>query len=1411
MHKTLLCAVLAASLSVFAQAPKPAEVKHEGKLVGVSLFDGKVLVNGNITGSQKYILQNCPVDSAIKYDTRTAADSAVIKWEFPKAIELRVQIDFTYGFPKGSKVRLYSPVDNFVAAEVSAPDGKWYFLAEMSTPYSRPSFFSRGIIYPWTGSSCEIVATAPGGYSHECFYGIAGDDIQTKIACSRKSMDDAAAALKKAPGFFPKKRDVIWQFDESKFPKRAAMKGNPSAPSLKYIQRTLKKMEESTKENPATVRVLFYGQSIVWQFWSRLLMQDLKEKYPTVNFVWKNLAIGGFEAHRLRDSFRREVSAFYPDLLFFHDYGDVRYYAEMVKWAREDTAAEIVLWTSHLASYDKEPDELLKKRDGRSLAILETAEKYHCHIIDLNDKWCRHLVDKKLKKGEYLADGIHLNGHGQMQYKEFIQEELIRIPGSAGDEKATGSEKFYPFGKGDAFKTNADGSLEFTFTGNRVMLVSDGTADEKLDAEILLDGKKMASMSSLWEITRPTPLIMWFPGLQSVGFGKNPPVAEDYTLEILPLRKGDPTNEVMHATGDSPKGSMLLPFRFKLTGSRSGNMGEGISTRPFESHGRRITIPVRAWAMWPHWKGSRPKVGAKTFFSVHPLFTDRLKYTPAGKETLVVQGCENSKHTLTIKLPKGARSGIKGFRVWTPSKVFPDAQVVVKSGDNLVQSIGYLRSAMSPGAKGELILEDGVYHVPETITFRKKDSGMVIRARNPGKAVITTGWTFKGSDMRPVKDKRLLGRLQESVRGKCVAIRIPDALYAKRFDGFSRAIHGYIQKSQPILTVDSEYQPMAHWPNGRERWWLSKDMLCGTVDREVVVYGKKKTVKNPYFKVERAKNWDLASSEAYLFGCLSGWGYEAGPAGVFASDKGKDIVEVNRNSPQSVNTYTRFVFFNLLEEIDEPGEWAYDTKSKMLVLYPQKGFSGKSRCSVGFDTPAVFNLARCDGMRFEGLVFTGKSGSHCITIDNGNSNTVVGCRFSGLRQGVSVNGYHNRILSCDFKNLLDNGVSISGGKFRERIHAGNVVENCHFEEFGILSGGYADAVIIQYNSCGNVIRHCLMHGTIGHAVDVRGPENVMEYCRVYDVCRDHDDSGAVYANGYGSYGTVFRYNDISTSVGLSSGIYLDDFCCGSTVYGNILRDIGHFGVFLSGGRDITVENNIFAGCWGGIRLDNRGLFWPAWKDRAKFWNDVCRHFGVNEGSEFVKAHPQLTQWMAKDGTNMITGPVDNTYRNNLFLDLPGYSTSFLVCLKRDIPDGRTTTGGSMYVRTKGLAKGGYDFSSGESAGIPDNKHSKGDYYMRSLDKDVKVLDGTSENPIDLGFVRVPKRAFDVSDYYWEQQGWVDEDKLRAKREKGYEQGPYDPGDFTLKPGARLLKEMPGFKPIPFEKIGLYKDKWRKAL
>ncbi|MHB8972460.1 MAG: SGNH/GDSL hydrolase family protein [Pirellulaceae bacterium] len=184
-------------------------------------------------------------------------------------------------------------------------------------------------------------------------------------------------------------------------------------PSAAYIQRTMKLLEASTAENPAHVRVMFYGQSITAQAWTQLLQQQLAQRYPTAQFEFRNAAIGGYDSSVLIRTADHDLYPWYPDLLFFHVYGPMDKYEEIVKRVRERTSAEIVIWTSHLniVSPDR-PTEVDTAHDERAVKIRAVAPKYHCMLIDLREKWRKHLADHGLAAIDLLSDTIHLNPQG---------------------------------------------------------------------------------------------------------------------------------------------------------------------------------------------------------------------------------------------------------------------------------------------------------------------------------------------------------------------------------------------------------------------------------------------------------------------------------------------------------------------------------------------------------------------------------------------------------------------------------------------------------------------------------------------------------------------------------------------------------------------------------------------------------------------------------------------------------------------------------------------------------------------------------------------------------------------------------------------------------------------------------------
>jgi len=422
-------------------------------------------------------------------------------------------------------------------------------------------------------------------------------------------------------------------------------------PSAVYIQRTMKALEESTVERRAHVRVLFYGQSITAQAWTQAVQKQMQTRYPTVKFEFRNAAIGGYTSEVLIRTADHDLYPWYPDLLFFHVYGATDKYEEVVRRVRERTSAEIVLWTSHLSANEK-VDELLKQYDARSLKILDVAEKYHTLKIDLRKKWCDYLIANNLAVTNLLSDGIHLKPAGCDVYATFIGEELVRVPGTGGDPASSGTITTVA-ANAPAVARGADGSLTLTFAGNRVVAVSDGTGATGAKAKVLLDGQPMDDVKELWAITRPSvgPAGIWMPAVNNIAFEKAP-VEEEWTLTCLP--------------DSTPDGTKI---RYKVRGSVTGEDGEGWSTERFVSRSGRAIIEPSDWRVaWTlgYKKAALPE-GFKVTWKAYPLYARAYEPKPAGARTLLMQGCSNARHTLTL-IPEGGALGLSAFVVHAPAK-----------------------------------------------------------------------------------------------------------------------------------------------------------------------------------------------------------------------------------------------------------------------------------------------------------------------------------------------------------------------------------------------------------------------------------------------------------------------------------------------------------------------------------------------------------------------------------------------------------------------------------------------------------------------------------------------------------------------------------------------------------------------
>ena len=440
---------------------------------------------------------------------------------------------------------------------------------------------------------------------------------------------------------------ILILFTSHAFVLGAVMADDVANPSVANIQRTLARMAASTPDKPATVRWMFYGQSITAQPWTRLVEQDLARRFPSVNFVFHKPAIGGFTSPALIRTAEHDLYPWYPDLLVFHVYGPVDKYEAIIRNVRARTTAEIVLWTSHLSAketLDTNPDV-----NERIVAIREIAKRHDCMLIDVREKWIAYLQEHNLEPSTLLRDGVHLNDEGVKLLASFVAPELVHDPSLQTTPQA-GNVTEIPLDS-PAVRQDEAGNATLTFTGNRVVAVSGSAGEGSVD--VLLDSEEMSGRRELWAATRPsTAPQMWMPAIKQVSFEKTP-VTENWTLTCLP-----------DSTPDAKR------VHFRVDGSITGEDGEGFSDEKFVSRSGRVVIDPADWhlAWCLSYKKLRLPDGFQIKWKTYPLFTARYEPQPAGTETVLVQNCANAEHQLTLR-GSAARAGITAFRVYAPASV----------------------------------------------------------------------------------------------------------------------------------------------------------------------------------------------------------------------------------------------------------------------------------------------------------------------------------------------------------------------------------------------------------------------------------------------------------------------------------------------------------------------------------------------------------------------------------------------------------------------------------------------------------------------------------------------------------------------------------------------------------------------
>ncbi len=299
----------------------------------------------------------------------------------------------------------------------------------------------------------------------------------------------------------------------------------------------------------------------------------------------------------------------------------------------------------------------------------------------------------------------------------------------------------------------------------------------------------------------------------------------------------------------------------------------------------------------------------------------------------------------------------------------------------------------------------------------------------------------------------------------------------------------------------------------------------------------------------------------------------------------------------------RFQFLNILEELDQPGEWFLDRKAGTVWFWPLAVFDDPAKRGPDtllslLDQP-LLRLTDVSHVTIRGLVLEATRGN-AIEIRGGTSNRVAACLLRNIgNNGVIIEGGTGHgVVGCDVFDTGDGGASLTGGD-RQTLTPGNhFVENCHFQRQGRWSKCYVAA--IHMRGVGMRASHNVIHDHPHCAILFWGNDHLIEFNDIHHIALETGDVGAIYTGrDYSFRGNRIRHNYLHETGGVgmgSMGVYMDDCASGTEVFGNVFYKV-HWAMFIGGGRDHRVENNLFIDCDPAIRADARGMDpTPVWRD-----------------------------------------------------------------------------------------------------------------------------------------------------------------------------------------------------------------------
>lgn len=591
-------------------------------------------------------------------------------------------------------------------------------------------------------------------------------------------------------------------------------------------------------------------------------------------------------------------------------------------------------------------------------------------------------------------------------------------------------------------------------------------------------------------------------------------------------------------------------------------------------------------------------------------------------------------------------------------------------------------------------LREGIYELPESFSLQKEDSGtksepVIFSAYPEEKVILSGGKNISFDKAKPISP----GAAQRIIQKEAIpqireidlaALGISD-YGTNQITGFRRP---YVNAAMELF-IDGIPYHIARYPNKEKILIKPEDVIDnGIVSKKECYPG------NIRFDKEKLAQWSAAKNIIACGNFKYAWATDQLRVKDFDPTSGLvRFADAHMYGISGGEVWNQYYFFNLLEEIDDPGEYYIDHQKGKIYFYPYTELKSTNTIVVSMLEDALVTLKGASHIQFKNISFEAGRGIG-VYMENTEHNKIENCtirnmgvvgicigkgskpssiyrhpeeknpfypteklsgRIGSLHELLYENTTFNRegekdngIINCKIENTGCGGVSLGGGDRLTLEPAGNYVFDCEFTNCGRIDYSYKSPVNID--GVGNRIQHCQFNACPATAIYIHGNNHLLEYNVISEACNFIDDQGAIYLGRDPSeFGNIIRYNFFKNigHFGMTMAVYYDDGACGTQLYGNVFYKAGSRTIMLGGGSYNPIYNNIFIESEMAIHLDNR-LDGPQKSSLTKGSMFDSRLERVNYSQPpYSTAYPGLATYF-KDNPGI---PKHNDIENNVFVNI----------------------------------------------------------------------------------------------------------------------------------------------------------------